>query len=213
VGPDERKARNEALVRAHMVRDVEEGARFLEQRAGTLFTGLSGMLLNPLAGAAAKHLGHDAVVKRAHKRLDHVLAAARQHDAGHAVIDEHFHRYLADDEAYARADPHHPRFAELRGHIRDGYFARVEPIALMLHHGMGSTYHEVVRSVFPSRPQAQASVERECAASEAIIVLAETEPQLLRAPAMLRPQLLGIMRETYSWYRGRMHRTLDEVYG
>ena len=213
MGPDERLARNEALVRAHLLRDVEDGAKFLEAKASTLFTGLGGILLNPLAGAAAKHLGHDQVVKRAHKRVDHVLAAARVHDAGHDVIDEHFHRYLAEDEAYQRAEPRHPRYAELRGHIRDGYFARVEPLALMVHHGMGSSYAEVCRSVYPSRPQAQVHVERECAASEAIIVLAETEPQLLKAPAVLRPQLLGIMKETYSWYRGRMHRMLDEVYG
>ncbi|MCA1813908.1 MAG: hypothetical protein LC624_08150 [Halobacteriales archaeon] len=209
----ERMARNEAIVRQQMQRDVEEGAKFLEQRAGALFTGLGGLLLNPLAGAAAKHLGHDQVVKRAHRRLDHVIAAARLHDAGHDVIDDHFHKYLAEDEAYARADPKHPRFSELRGHIRDGYFARVEPIALMVHHGMGSSYGELMRSVCPSRPQAQSHIERECQASEAIIVLAETEPQLLRAPAMLRPQMLGILRETYTWYRGRMHRTLDEVYG
>lgn len=210
----EQLARNEALVRTKVQVELDRGARFLEQRVGAMFGGLPGLFLNPLAGAAYRTVGRDEIVRRARHQVDILLAAARDHGTRPEVIfDGHLTRYLAQDEVSARANPRHRRFPELEGLVREVYVARVEPLSLLLHRGIGEDYGDLVRSVWPMRDGAQRIVEREFLYSDRILALAREERDLITGPPLVRREVGGVLKDAYAWYKATMQRTLDEVYG
>jgi hypothetical protein len=212
-GRDDQRARNEALLRAKVLVELDKGARFLEQRVQHMFPGMAGMLLNPLAGLAYRTIGREEIVRRANQQLDIILAAAHAHGATpEAIFDGHLTRYLQADEAWARANRAHPRFPELEGLLKEVYVARVEPVSMMLHRGVGDTYPDLVRSVFPNRAHAAQLLEREFVYADRILVLAQSEPNLLHAPPLVKREVLGVLRDAYGWYKGAMHRSLDDIY-
>jgi hypothetical protein len=205
--------RNEAILRAKVALELDRGARFLEQRVEHLFTGFPGMLLNPLAGAAYRAVGRDEIVRRATFQLDTILAAARTHgEKPEAIFDGHLTTYLSHDEAYVRANRRHPRYQELEGLLREVYVARVEPVSLLMHKGIGESYPDLVRSVFPSRAAATNLLQREFLYSDRIMVMAEREHGLLHMPPFVGHDVLRLLREAYDWYKDRAMRSLDGVY-
>jgi hypothetical protein len=207
-------ARNEAILRAKVLVELDRGARFLEHRVQRMFTGFTGMLLNPVAGAAFRAVGRDEIVVRAQRQLDALIAAARTHgERPEAIFDGHLTAYLQHDEAWARANRHHPRHAELEGLLREVYVARVEPVSLLLHRGLGDTYNDLVRSVFPDRASAARLLEREFVYADRILGMAEREQGLLGCPPLVRREVFGVLRDTYRWYQGCVQANLDEVYG
>lgn len=206
-------ARNEAILRAKVLQELDKGSAYLEQRVQRMFGGVSGLLLNPLAGMAFRTVGRDEVVRRAHRQLDTLVAAARAHgETPEAIFDGHWDRYRAHDEAWARANKAHGRFQELEGLLREVYVARVEAVSSLLHQGEGATYRDLVRSAFPSRDTAERILEREFVYADRVLVLAEQEHSLLHAPPLVRRELLMVLRDTYAWYKANVHRSLDEVY-
>lgn len=206
-------ARNEALLRAKVLTELDKGARFLEERVQPMFTGFGGLLLNPLALLAYRAVGRDEIVRRAQRQLDAILAAAHTHgERPEAIFDGHLTAYLQHDEAWTRAHKAHARFPELEALLREVYVARVEPASLMLHRGMGDTYHDLVRSVFPTRDGAARVVEREFLHADRVMVLAHDEPGLVWAPPLVRREVFRVLRDAYDWYKASVHRSLDEVY-
>jgi hypothetical protein len=208
-----RLARNEALLRAKVLHELDLCTRFLEARVARMFDGVAGLLLNPLAGLAYRSVGREEVVRRAGRQVDAILAAARTHgERPEAIFDGHLTAYLRHDEVHARANRGHARFPELEGLLREVYVARVEPVSLLLHRGMGAGYPDLVRSVFPHREAAQRVLEREFLHADRILVMAHDEPGLLHAPPLVRREVFHVLRDTHEWYKARMVRSLDEVY-
>lgn len=207
-------ARNEAILRAKVQVELDRGARFLEQRVGRMFGGLPGMFLNPLCGLAYRSVGREEIVRRAQQQVDILLGAAKDHGPRpEAIFDGHLTRYLAQDEVNARANRRHRRFPELEGLVREVYVARVEPLSLLLHRGIGEDYPDLVRSVWPMRDGAHRIVEREFLYSDRILALAREERDLILGPPLVRREVGDVLKDTYAWYKAAMHRTLDEVYG
>lgn len=210
---EQQLARNEAILRGKVRVELDKGARFVESRVQCMFPGLTGMLLNPLAGMAYRTVGREEIVRRAHRQLDTLLAAARTHGATpEAIFDGHLTKYLEHDEAYARANRGHPRFQEMEGLLKEVYVARVEAASALLHKGFGESYHELVRSVFPLRPMAEQVLEREFVYADRILVMAHDEPGLMWAPPLVRREVFKVLRDGYEWYKGSVHRSLDEIY-
>lgn len=210
---EEHLARNEAILRAKVAVELDKGTRFLEQRVQCMFPGTLGAFLNPLLGMAYRTVGREEILRRAHTQVDIVLDAARAHGQAPATIfDGHLTRYLEHDEAFARANRRHARYQELEGLLREIYVARVEPVSLLLHQGMGDSYSDLVRSVFPNRDAARRVVEREFLYTDALFALAREERDLLHAPPLVRREVFEVLKDTYGWYKGRVQGSLDEVY-
>jgi hypothetical protein len=210
---EEQLARNEAILRAKVQVELDKGARFLEARVQGMFPGLAGLVLNPLAGMAYRSIGRDEIVRRAHRQLDTIIAAARTHGATpEAIFDGHLTAYLKHDEAWARANRRHARFPEMEGLLKEVYVARVESVSALLHRGMGDSYRDIVRSVFPVRAMAEQTLAREFVYADRILILAHDEPGLMWAPPLVRREVFDVLREGYEWYKGSVHRSLDEIY-
>lgn len=206
-------ARNEAILRAKVLVEMDKGARFLEQRVARMFPGLAGLFLNPLASLAFHAVGREEIVRRASAQADILLQAARDHGRRpEAVSDGHLTRYLQHDEAFARANRRHPRFPELEALVREIYVARVEPASMLLHRGMGETYNDLVRSVYPSKDHARRVVDREFLHGDRLFHLVREERDLLHAPPLVRREVFDVLRDTYDWYKATVHRNVDDVY-
>jgi hypothetical protein len=209
----EHLARNEAILRTRIQVELDRGGRYLEQRVQCMFGGFTGLLLNPLAGMAFRTVGRDEIVRRAHRQLDCLIAAARTHgERPEAIFDGHLTAYLEQDEAWARANRHHPRFPEMEGLLKEVYVARVEGASALLHKGIGHDYGTIVRSVFPVRAMAEQVLEREFTYADRVLVLAHDEPTLMWAPPLVRREVFKVLREGYEWYKGCVHKSLDEIY-
>lgn len=213
MAPPERLDRNEAILRAKMERELDKGARFLEERVQRMFGGPGAWLLNPLAGLAYRAVGRDGVVRRAQRQFDALLRAARAHATRpEAIFDGHLTSYLEHDEAWARANRGHVRFPELEGLVREVYVARVEAVSALLHGGAGEGYHDLLRSAFPRRDLAEQVLEREFLYAERLLAMAEAERGLMHAPPLVGTEVFRVLRDTYAWYRDNVRRSLDEVY-
>ncbi|MBI4362727.1 MAG: hypothetical protein HY558_06085 [Euryarchaeota archaeon] len=203
----------EKVVHREFLRDLSTGVDYVRARAGHMFQGPLGSLLNPLSGFFFNHVEQRAVQRRLHAQVQVLFEVARSPEEKlERVVKQRLADYLEADELYLRVNPRHPKAPRVRRVLEDIYTSRVTFLYNLLRSD-GSSYEELIRNCYPNRRGIELLLGTQYKYVDTLLEMMGEEPELVRLPGALREQVLHLLRDAYRFARDHLNHRLDEIYG
>ena len=208
-----KREKNFKIIRERLDYELELGFKYVDNKVAHLYSGVFGLLVNPIVKFFYTFIARDAIVKRARKQLDVIFQCAGEYDGRNLdkIVDEHFEEYLQTEEVYIRGNRNHPKFREVKKLEREVFKGRLEPIAMLLD-GDGETYEELTRSIFPKRGEAEKYCWKQFELADKLIQMVKGERNLVRIPSVIRTEVFAILDSGYAFAKKTLKEQLDGTY-
>jgi hypothetical protein len=210
----QKREKNIALINGRLDRELKRGSEYMDYKVAHMYSGVFGMIVNPLVSLIYKFAARESIIKRAQRQLDLIVSCASKYNGKNldALVDEHLEEYLNTEEAYVRGNRNHKKFPEVKKILRSAFRARLAAVTEILD-GEGETYDDLARSVFPKREQSEKLCNEQLEIAEKLIVMLDEEKDLVRIPSLIRKEVLTMLRSGFEWYKKTLKEELEEMYG